>query len=64
VKPAAPLRPKKYDTDKLQRALGDALTQAGLIRDDKLIADWRARKRYTTGGPGMTVRVEIDEGAE
>ena len=28
------------DLDKLQRALGDALTQAGVLRDDALIVQW------------------------
>ena len=34
------------DLDKLQRALGDALTQAGVLRDDALIAQWTAAKLY------------------
>lgn len=34
------------DTDKLQRALGDALTQAGIVRDDCLIVRWTASKIY------------------
>lgn len=34
------------DADKLARALGDALTQSGLIRDDRLIVSWRILKRY------------------
>lgn len=32
------------DLDKLQRALGDALTQAGVIRDDSLIVRWTVEK--------------------
>jgi len=34
------------DLDKLQRALGDALTQAGVLRDDALIASWAPVKLY------------------
>lgn len=34
------------DTDKLQRALGDALTQSGVIHDDRQIVGWDARKAY------------------
>lgn len=34
------------DTDKLERALGDALTQSGIIRDDARIAVWHAQKIY------------------
>lgn len=35
---------QKPDLDKLQRALGDALTIAGVIRDDSLITRWLAAK--------------------
>lgn len=54
-----PQRPKfdepavKPDLDKLQRALGDAMTIAGLITDDARITAWHARKRY--GDPGVTI---------
>lgn len=34
------------DLDKLQRALGDALTQAGVLRDDALIVGWQPEKVY------------------
>lgn len=36
----------KPDLDKLQRALGDALTQSGLIGDDAQIVTWIAHKLY------------------
>lgn len=36
------------DLDKLQRALGDALTQSGVLRDDALIVTWVARKSWAT----------------
>lgn len=32
------------DLDKLQRALGDSLTAAGLVADDRLIVSWQAYK--------------------
>lgn len=36
----------KPDLDKLQRALGDVLTIAGIIADDARITRWSPRKRY------------------
>lgn len=36
----------KPDLDKLQRALGDMLTIAGIITDDARITRWSPRKRY------------------
>lgn len=40
-------RPTKYpDLDKLQRALGDAMTDAGLYSDDSQIVKWTASKEY------------------
>lgn len=41
------------DLDKYQRALGDSMTDSGLIRDDARITTWHARKRY--GAPGVTI---------
>lgn len=54
-------RPAPPDLDKLQRALGDALTQAGAIRDDALIVSWFASKRWCTGRPypHTIVRIEM-----
>ena len=40
----------------LQRALGDALTQAGVLRDDALIAQWTAAKLY---GPTPLIELTI-----
>ena len=56
-----PKRPKyslpavKPDADKLCRALGDAMTTSGLIRDDARITSWHARKRYSAH-PGIEIR--------
>lgn len=44
------------DLDKLQRAVGDALTQAGIIRDDALIAKWSPVKVY---GPVPLVELTV-----
>jgi len=44
------------DLDKLMRAIGDALTGV-VIRDDRQIAQWHARKIYGAH-PGMTLRIE------
>ncbi len=43
------------DLDKLVRAIGDALTAANVISDDKLITDIDAWKRYV-GAPGALDR--------
>jgi len=43
----------KPDLDKLQRAIGDALTGV-VVRDDSQIVFWKARKRY-----GSWARAEI-----
>jgi len=42
------------DLDKLARALGDALTQAGTVRDDALIVSWNIDKVWAE-----TPRVEL-----
>ena len=55
-----PQRPKyslpavKPDADKLCRALGDAMTTSGLIKDDARITTWHARKRYSDQ-PGIAI---------
>lgn len=52
VKTSAPIMKATLpDLDKLQRAVGDALTQAGVIEDDRLIVTWHARKCWTTAAP-------------
>ena len=52
----------KPDLDKLQRAIGDALSpykRPGVIRDDSRIVEWHAIKRYADDAhpAGATVRV-------
>lgn len=46
------------DLDKLVRAIGDALTAAGLIRDDALFVAITAEKIETTGWTGATIALE------
>jgi hypothetical protein len=47
------------DLDKLQRNVGDALTDTGVIADDSLIAHWSAWKLWATTGQqvGALIRV-------
>lgn len=45
----------KPDTDKLQRAVGDALKIAGIISDDSRILHWNARKAWAQDLPGATI---------
>lgn len=55
LRDAAPLyKSTAPDLDKLCRAVGDALTQAGVVRDDALIVTWDAAKRW-----GLTPGVEL-----
>jgi crossover junction endodeoxyribonuclease RusA len=44
------------DLDKLQRAVGDVLSQSQLILDDRLIVAWHAYKRYGTPRVEVTVQ--------
>lgn len=51
------------DADKLQRALGDALTQSKVIEDDRLIVGWNSMKVY--GARPMThVKIVIPDSRE
>ena len=47
------------DTDKLIRAVGDAIEQSGILRNDSYIVYWNAGKRYVYTGedPGMDLRI-------
>lgn len=57
VKPTAPIEhTKKPDLDKLTRAVLDALTQSGIIRDDAQISTLTAVKTYGTPGAEITLR--------
>lgn len=54
-----PVAPTIGDLDKLTRAVGDALTSAGLIEDDRHIITLTAEKEWAEDGEkaGVTVRV-------
>lgn len=46
------------DLDKLMRALGDGMTDGGLLLDDSIIVDENIKKRYADGvDPGVVVTV-------
>lgn len=46
------------DLDKLTRAVGDSLTDAGVIVDDSIIVDERLSKRYAGAGtPGVVIEL-------
>ena len=51
---------KPPDLDKLVRAIGDALTDAGVWTDDALVVGWHATKRATLPGEteGVTIQLE------
>lgn len=48
------------DIDKLQRAVGDALTASALLADDKLIVEWHAFKIETVDWTGVTIQIHSD----
>ena len=45
------------DLDKLQRAIGDALTNSKVITDDARIVHWDIRKAWATDKPGATITI-------
>ena len=47
------------DLDKLQRSLGDALAQGGVLQDDNLIVRWDTVKRYCARDEREGVMVEV-----
>lgn len=49
------------DLDKLIRAVGDALTESGLIRDDARIATVTARKHEVTGWTGAVITISRED---
>ena len=60
LRPGAPSLPAgKPDTDKLARATGDALTDAGIWRDDGQVTDLHLVKRYADGNfvPGALITI-------
>ena len=58
LKPNAPIYvDKKPDRDKLDRATCDALTTAGVIRDDAQIASGLGEKRYADAATGARITI-------
>ena len=58
LRPSAPkYKTTKIDLDKGMRAIGDAIEQSGLIRNDAQIIHWAASKRYCDTGesPGASI---------
>lgn len=51
----------KPDLDKLQRALGDGMTDSGIIADDSRIVEWRTSKKYARAGQEPGVELTIQE---
>lgn len=45
------------DLDKLQRAIGDALTRSRVITDDARIVHWNIRKVWAHDVPGMDITI-------
>lgn len=47
------------DLDKLCRAVGDSLEQAGVLKNDARITTWHATKHYAgPQGPGATITIK------
>jgi crossover junction endodeoxyribonuclease RusA len=46
------------DLDKLQRAIGDALTLSRVITDDARITHWNIRKVWAENVPGMDITIQ------
>jgi Holliday junction resolvase RusA-like endonuclease len=66
VKASAPAHPTTApDIDKLARCVCDAITDAGLWRDDAQVVLLHCAKRYTNGPPGVLITVTelTEEGA-
>lgn len=58
VRPSAPEYPTtKPDLDKLVRCVADAITDAGLWKDDSQVVSLKAAKRYVLSPPGVLITV-------
>lgn len=51
----------KPDADNISKAVCDALTSAGVIVDDNLIADLRVRKFYASRGEQPSIEIRIGQ---
>lgn len=52
---------KKPDLDNLNKAVLDAISEAGIWHDDRQVADLRSRKFYTKKSGDPMVRITIEE---
>jgi len=53
-----------HDVANLNKVLHDALTRAGLIRDDRFVLESTRRIAYVKGRPGLIVRIwEAEKGS-
>ena len=60
LKPSAPKhKSTKPDCDKLQRAVGDSLEMAAIIKNDSQICEWIAKKCYCIGQDPPGVHMTI-----
>lgn len=58
IRPAAPDHPTHMpDLDKLVRCVADAITDAGLWKDDAQVVSLKAAKRYVTTPPGVLITI-------
>ena len=65
LRPNAPTKhTQRPDGDNLFKALTDAITDAGLWRDDALIADAHIAKRWAMKHPGVVIVIEWQEAAQ
>lgn len=49
----------KPDTDKLQRAVGDGLERAGVLKNDSRIVAWASRKAYADTQHPLGARIKV-----
>lgn len=60
-RPMFPMPAVAPDLDKLCRAVGDALEQSGLLKNDSRIISWDASKSFAEHGAPMGVHITITQ---
>lgn len=55
------VRTTKPDTDNVMKAVADALTMAGVLLDDRFVAEWHGVAMYTARGEKPCVEVRLRE---
>ena len=48
----------KPDCDNLSKAVLDAMTDAGVIKDDSIVVNHIIYKKYATSEPGVKIQIE------